>query len=348
MAIAFRAAATGSMDSGEADDQPLTVTLPSEVQAGDLMLMVIAHANSTGEVLETPDGWSQVYVEDEGGYHSGLYRRVAQSTDAGTVATAISACKAKAACVVGVWSGVDRSDPIAQKAEALDTASGTSHVTPTVTTTIDASRIVIGLAKKATHLTMITTPQGYTERAELVQDAGGGANAWLADKSVTSAGTYGGESVVTDVASSNTSLWTIALRPAVTTQTARPAADVAHANATGVPDASAHYADLAASDDNHYVEMVSGGYTEVKFSALVDPDDDTGHTISYRACYTSGASAATVQAEVRQGSTVIATFSDNVSGDWAGYTHTLAEAEAALITDYADLRVRFTAASIAS
>ena len=76
---------------------------------------------------------------------------------------------------------------------------------------------------------------------------------------------------------------------------------------------------------------------EVKLGAGVSPGVTTGHIARYRA---KGTGSLTVR--LIQGTTVIATNTPSITGAYQTFSFTLSGAEAATITDYTDLRLRFT------
>jgi hypothetical protein len=84
---------------------------------------------------------------------------------------------------------------------------------------------------------------------------------------------------------------------------------------------------------------------EVKFAALADPSLSSGHSVQFRYRKdASGGKTLDLTVELRQGGTVRATTSvTNVGDAWVVGSLNLSAAEADAITDYADLRVRFSA-----
>ena len=149
-----------------------------------------------------------------------------------------------------------------------------------------------------------------------------------------------------DGASKYAFAWTLAIAPYSAVQAVRPISDEATSNVVGVPTpggGSGIYADVAADDDSHYAELSDAGYYECKFSSLVDPASSSGHTISYRLRFAGGATSGSSSTTLRQGASVIATWTDTASGSFGDFSHTLNSTQADSITDYADLRVRFTA-----
>lgn len=86
------------------------------------------------------------------------------------------------------------------------------------------------------------------------------------------------------------------------------------------------------------------GTIEVGLSELADPISDADHTVRFRAWQQNNANQRTLAVYLVQGTTVISTYAafDLVKGTATQYEWTLSSAEADSITDYTDLRLRFT------
>ena len=128
-----------------------------------------------------------------------------------------------------------------------------------------------------------------------------------------------------------------------------PATDTALGSWTVFPSGTASSVlDEVTPDDTDYVQSYSlpsgqvADELEVKFAAGTDPAVGTGHTFSYRLRCPYGEHS--VKVELMQGATRIAWWSeDALTASFQTLTHTLTTAEADAITNYADLRLRFTA-----
>lgn len=88
---------------------------------------------------------------------------------------------------------------------------------------------------------------------------------------------------------------------------------------------------------------------EVGLTDPTDPVLSSGHTFRYRIAKVNAGTvdgagnAVTVTVELYQGTTLIAAdVARTATGTWTQYSYTLAGAEADAITDYTDLRLRFT------
>ena len=346
MAIAFRASAEAHATTGD-----LTITIPNTVQAGDLLLLVAGMNNAGNAAYDwsTPSGWTKKDDRSVGAnMYCAVYAKTATSGDAGAALTLASATTGKSCAVLAAYSGCDQSAPIDVVAGFTETTSTVSHATPTVSTTQDQDWIIIAAVQSDSSSDTWSAATGYTKRQDSTDNVNvsGHVVATLQDKGPESVGSYGGETITITTAAVKAATWTIAISPQQSTQTARPASDIDITSAVGVPTpgvGSGVYADLAANDDSHYAEISNGGDVEVKLGALIDPLSSTEHTVTYRAEYGGGATSGSLNVELRQGTTVIASWTDTLTGSFGTFTHTLTDEEADAITDYTALRVRFAA-----
>lgn len=128
-------------------------------------------------------------------------------------------------------------------------------------------------------------------------------------------------------------------------QFARPTSDVALGGWSG-PAFSA--IDEATADDADFTQSPTGpanAALEVALGAVEDPQSSSGHIVRYRYKKDSGGgSQIDLTVELMQGATQIASWSHaNISDLYVSAAQTLSAAQADAITNYADLRLRFTA-----
>ncbi|TYK45145.1 hypothetical protein [Actinomadura decatromicini] len=344
MTIAFRAATSTTPTSGSA-----TITIPGSIQAGDLMC-IAGGLNNGGDPAKdwtTPSGWTLKDGRDVSNLYAALYLRVAQPGDQGSTVTLPTSALGKSGVGFASWSGGDPSASVDDWDVRVENVSAASHATPAVDTTGTNRQIVIIGVQSDSAVQSWNTPSGYTKQLDVIDNVNtsGHVTVTIQDKPAPTVGSYGGESLVAGAASVKAVTWTLAITPASSTQTARPASDVSSSLATAIPALGAGESlatRLAANADTSCVEVQNGGYTEEKFSALVDPLSSSGHTIRYRQQFVAGATAATVLVEVREGGTVRASWTDTLSGTFTAFSHTLTSTQANSIVDYTDLRVRFT------
>ena len=128
-------------------------------------------------------------------------------------------------------------------------------------------------------------------------------------------------------------------------QYARPDADVA---LNGWSNPSFSVIDEAIADDGDFTQSPlapSNALLEVGLSNVEDPQSSSGHVVRYR-YQKDAAGGAQIDLTVRlmQGAVQIAIWSHtNIGNGFTTAAQTLSGAEADAITDYNDLRLRFTA-----
>lgn len=349
MAIAFRAAASGS--GGNRVD----VTVPATVQSGDVLLLM-AYVN-VDCVITGPSGWTVVSAQEqaeEGGITAAVYRRVAQAGDASSTVSIANdgAAGVKAGAVLAAYSGADTVDPVHAVNSRLDTGGTNTIPTPQVTTTADGCWIVEMCTTKSSNTTEFSGfPAGSTSRVTLIGTGGGHPDGAVADRGPVSPGTYGGGNFVQDANQSSAITYTIALQPRASQQTLRPVSDVTVGSYTAVPAPGAGVP-LASRigevvrDDNTYIQTPNAPSNEVyecRLAAGLDPQSSSDHTVTVVLSTAGGATSSSCTVALVEGNTVIAsdTFTDIPSTPTV-YTFTLDGVDADAITDYTDLRLRFT------
>lgn len=346
MAVALRGSTSAAVGTNT-----LTLTVPSSVQAGDA-LFIIAGCGDAGVTWATPAGWTLVERRTRDtsttGMMGALFKKVATSGDASAPVVLTASTTAHSAGMVIAYSGTDIVDPLHAWAPFTENSSTAinSHALPAVTTTLDQCEIVTGIVGKDSATTAWTMPSGYTKEVDVYFAQSGRTTGATGDKGPVAIGTYNPGNATQDGASKYAFAWTLAVAPYSATQTARPILDKTVTNTVGVPTpggGSDISSDVAANDDTHYAEISNSGVYECLFSSLVDPAASSGHTIRYRLAFAGGASSGSSTTTLRQGTTVIATWTDTATGSFGDFTHTLTGTQADSITNYADLRVRFAA-----
>jgi hypothetical protein len=128
----------------------------------------------------------------------------------------------------------------------------------------------------------------------------------------------------------------------VQTQAGRPASDV---DATGWTPSTpgALYAmidETVVSDTDYIYTTTENADCEVALSALSDPYTGLGHVVKYRARSLNGEQC---KISLVESTTIRAEWTDVLTTEFLDYSHELSEVQANAITNYADLRLRFTA-----
>lgn len=350
MALAPRAFASGS----GTNDPGLTI--PSSVQTGDGMVL-IAEANLDCN-FSTPAGWTIAdakKVSEAGGVNSIVYKRVAQSGDANSALSVHNdgVAGVKAVIMLAVYSGSDPVDPIHVLQSRLDTGGTASTLSPSATTTEPDTYVMeVACTKSSSSTTYGTKPAGSTSRLEVIGTGGGHVDGVLVDRGPVAAGPYGNNTFTADATLSSAVTYTIAVLPKSSTQTLRPLTDITvDAGYNAVPSvgtgvALASRIGEGARDDASYIESASNPTADVyetRLGAGLDPLSSADHKVSVVLSTAGGAVSSTFVVALVQGTTVKATRTyTDVPETPTLYEFTLTTPEADSITDYSDLRLRFT------
>lgn len=126
------------------------------------------------------------------------------------------------------------------------------------------------------------------------------------------------------------------------TQTGVPISTVTAGSwqASGAGGLYAQIDEAAAGDADYIVTAVTADSCEVGITALGDPYSSVGHEINYRI---RGDGTSGMVVGLYQGATLIASWThDPVPSSYTSYNQTLTGPQADSITDYGDLRLRFT------
>jgi hypothetical protein len=97
--------------------------------------------------------------------------------------------------------------------------------------------------------------------------------------------------------------------------------------------------ETTAVDSDYIWTPTRGSEAEVKLGTITTPLPASGNTVRVRA--KDDGTSSTLTTKLVQGTTVIATWTDTLSGTLTTYPHSLTSGEASSITDGADLRLRF-------
>lgn len=127
-------------------------------------------------------------------------------------------------------------------------------------------------------------------------------------------------------------------------QVAVPSSDITTGAWTDIG-SSPHYECLneSVASDGDYVQLnnQTANTFEVKLSAVDDPLSNVNHVVTSRV-RKLGTGTISLTGYLMQGSTQIATWSISLSSSFTNTTYTLSSSEADAITDYGDLRTRYT------
>ncbi|MGH2500358.1 MAG: glycosyltransferase family 2 protein, partial [Candidatus Limnocylindria bacterium] len=164
--IVFRAAAS-QVTPG--NNSSLTVGTPAGTAQGDVMVAAIAVQGGSSATVTAPSGWTLVRRTDNSTTIAlAVYRKVAGPSEPASHTWTFGADR-RAAGGISAYSGVDTASPVDVEG-GQSTSSGTSHATPSVTTTVANARVVTAHAAHAN--ASWTPPAGMTERFDRVSSGG--------------------------------------------------------------------------------------------------------------------------------------------------------------------------------
>jgi hypothetical protein len=332
MAIAYNtgAAVASPTNSGTA----VSITLPAGLKGQDVALLRIAWNNGgTGVTCTAPTGWTAIDSASAGSASHSTYYKVAAGTvgttssDASTAVTAtLSSGKAWAA-EVSAFTGCNVSTPIHAHAIRTETASSTSHATPSVTVSSGGCWLATSIAERAS-TTAFTVPTGLTSRGATT-NVGTVTSPITLDTASTStsvatgtqtAGTWTGGAAAT----LNAATTTVALLPSGTTNVAPTA--IAGTDQTGVePYATVTLAGSGTDPDGTIASyawtQLSGpavtlSSTTVAGPTFTAPASLTGDTLTFGLIVTDNSGAASAQDSVAINTLPATEFVLAADGTW--------------------------------
>lgn len=348
----------------------ITLTLPSSLLPGDLMVVGYAAESATSDtggqgVIALPSGGSAGAWTPMGAQMSQstsiaqAFRKIAAAGDAGatlTLSYGTSTTPRQSAALMGAWSGVNTAAPVpggAAYSQSANATSSVSQVLPVIDTTGADQCWIAGmyLGRAPTGATTWGLSAGWTSR-EVASPSGGAGKAQgiLFDGAApVSAGPGQGGGIVTlDQASSQNYLFSFAIAPAAVAATARPNVDVTTTGWTpsatvagGTPVCSL----VADSSNATWVTSQTAPTAQVweaKLPSMAAAPTSFTNVVQFA----GGAVSGTVVSQLIQGTTVIATRTDVFSSAPptvpTALTHALTTGEQAAVTNLADLRIRCT------
>ena len=192
------------------------VVIPTSVQAGDALLLMMATNNL--ETVGTPTGvtgWTQVSSLATASSRSVLWRKVAVAGDAGRTVQVPLSAMAKANLVVTAYRGTAPGNPVASFTRVSDAVGSSRHVTPVIAVDNSRSWVVSWWTHKDSTTTTLGPPPGVSVRANGSQTGSGLITALVADSgAAVPAGNVGGLAATASATASNAHMWTIVLAPA--------------------------------------------------------------------------------------------------------------------------------------
>ncbi|WP_232828266.1 PKD domain-containing protein [Kribbella monticola] len=187
------------------------VTVPSAVAAGDLLLLFFAD-NDPAPTVTGPAGWTQVQTIASSGQSGRVWRKLATAGDAGTQALVATSALTKANATLVAYRGTDGT--VSASAAGSETVLQTTHTTPTVTATVDGSRLISYWGEKSSATTALAPPAGLVVRLASPGSGSGRITALTGDSGPLAPGTVGGLTATADSASAKALMFSVVVAPA--------------------------------------------------------------------------------------------------------------------------------------
>jgi PKD repeat protein len=198
--------------SAEANSQSATptITVPSDVQAGDQLVYIVTANSST--TTTTPPGWTLIATSQDGNpdMTSWVFTRVADVSTAGSVVTLTLGTSAKTARTLLAY---DNAIAPTTALSSVITGSSASLTTAPATIVYAGSTIVSYWSDKSGSNTGWTVPPTIDVRAVSVGSGSGRITAAIGDR-VEPAGTWPGATATSTVVGTKGIGWTVVLQPA--------------------------------------------------------------------------------------------------------------------------------------
>jgi len=208
----------GGLGTQVTDNTDLIVTLPSGIQAGDILIANVM--NTDNSVAVTPSGWTvihQVLTGGSGTYCYASYWRRATSAESGTVTFA--AVAAWAGLFMGIihrFTGCIETGTPYESVLAVPTGTPTTGttkvITPTAPTGADRLGIVLGICEDDTVTSIAGT--GWTQQYLLQTTDGTDGAMTMATKNLSSGDSVGTVTLTMNISSDYASVVSMMLLPA--------------------------------------------------------------------------------------------------------------------------------------
>lgn len=198
MAIAFRAAASVNVQATSA-----AITIPGACQVGDTVYILV-QTGGIGGALSVPSGWTGLGNLNSGTtWYAQAVKKVLTVSDLGANVTwATPGSGVKTGILLVAYSGIDTASDYDDIDFAV-TSTGTSHVTPTITTTAGTSWVA-GLYLERNTSPVVTPPGAFALRASCTDTGGASIVGSAVDSNgATTAGAQNAGTFTSTVSSNN-------------------------------------------------------------------------------------------------------------------------------------------------
>lgn len=196
---------TSAISTGSKSSKTITISKPSGVTTGDVMLFVTAIQGGTKISVSTvASGWTlSLRTSLSTTLTQVVYYKVATAAEASSYTFKLSGASnsAKAAAALLVYRGADTSPPV-KAAVGLTDSSGSSVTTPASSTTVANSLVLNILSIADGSNAAFTPPAGSTERVDVETGSSSGTAVGVSDRLQAAVGAVAGVTVTNGSSSS--------------------------------------------------------------------------------------------------------------------------------------------------
>jgi PKD repeat protein len=199
-------------DNLNANASQFTVTVPSGVSAGDLLLLFFAD-NDPVPTVTGPAGWTQVQTVSSTNQNGRVWRKTATAADAGSQVRVNTSAITKADTTLLAYAGISGTTPVAASAAGSETVTRAAHTTPTVASSVSGARLVSYWGEKSSATTAMVPPAGLTVRASSSGSGSGRVTSLTGDSGPLAPGTLGGLTATADSTSAKALMFSVVVAP---------------------------------------------------------------------------------------------------------------------------------------
>jgi PKD repeat protein len=190
------------------------VTMPSGVQAGDLLLLAFT-ANSSAVSITAPSGWTEVRAGSVDGLQARVWSKTATGSDAGTSVSVVTSATTKADLTVGAYRVSEGGNAtVTASGLAFSTSAATQLTTPQVDVADPGSWRINYWGAKSSSAVTLTTPSSETVRSGSTGTGSGNVSAVLTDSAApVSTGGHGGLTTTASASTSRAAMVSLVIAP---------------------------------------------------------------------------------------------------------------------------------------
>jgi hypothetical protein len=186
------------------------LTIPNQVQEGDVMLLFVTAAVSD-EVIERPRRWKRIAMRDDTGLVSTVFWKVADADDAGSNVRVVLTDRRKTESVLIAYDGVDTANPVDVWNARRELGKSMTHRTAPATTATAGTMVLSYWGARHSSTGSLTAP-GLSRYSDSMNGGAVPTVLLVETRSNAPVGTYGPVTATGSEVTGRAVMWTIALR----------------------------------------------------------------------------------------------------------------------------------------